>query len=77
VVPAPLGAATIAGTLFTTATLGGTVMTTPYTDILLARYTAAGSPAWVKRVDRGPTTGRYVSVLSDGSILVLGTKVSP
>ena len=74
--PAPLGAATVVGTLFTTANLGVTVRQLP-TRTLLARYTAAGSPAWAKRVDRGPTTGRYVSVLSDGSILVLGNKVSP
>jgi hypothetical protein len=80
--PSPLGTATIGGTLFTSATLGAgtpaaTIVTTPYTDILLARYTATGTLAWVKRVDRGPSIGRFVSVLSDGSTLVLGSKTFP
>ena len=80
--PAPQGAATIAGTLYTTATLGpgtpaATTVTTPYPDILLARYTAAGSLAWVKRVDRGRSIGRSVTVLSGGATLVLGTKAAP
>ncbi len=75
VAASPLGAATVAGTVYTAATLGGTMVTTPYTDILLVRYSANGSLAWVKRVDRGPSSGRYVSVLSDGSTLVLGNKV--
>ncbi len=74
---APLGAAMIAGTVASAANLGGTAVSVPYTDILLGRYSAAGSLVWVKRVDRGPSTGRSVSVLSDGSTLVLGNKVSP
>jgi hypothetical protein len=82
VAPAPVDAAAIAGTLYTAATFGAgtpaaTVITTPYPDILLARYTASGSPAWATRVDRGPSVGRSVSVLSDGSMLVLGNKTAP
>jgi limonene-1,2-epoxide hydrolase len=75
----PLGGAMVAGTLRTAATLGSgtTVVNTPYVDILLARYAADGSLAWVKRVDRGSSIGRSMSVLSDGAFLVLGNKVIP
>lgn len=82
VASAPQGAATVAGSLGSSTTLGSaappsTVVTTSYRDILIARYDASGSLAWVKRVERGPSTGQAISVLSDGSTIVLGNMYSP
>lgn len=82
VASAPQGAATVVGSLGSSATLGSaappsTLVTTPYRDILIARYDASGSLAWVKRVERGPSTGQAISVFSDGSTIVLGNMYSP